>query len=350
MHPQQGLQGDTKIITLPGGEKAVDKTYRDFTYVNPPIPAEEMADKDELTYYVSRAIGAGAPPLQRRASDRVLMGYAGSLRSDEYASGEFRKAREAYLKIHPELRGSAIEQARENYKIRNRDAIGTEELDAIPGYAIAHMAEENALDRLASTPEGVRIGVLDYLTGNRDRHGGNIMVTSDGKPVPIDHSSSRFDAFEVDNSIFSKPLADQGVPEEDINRWRAELMKTQPEFNRLGHPDYYANMMSQLERLDGQHMSKDRYGALLRGEPDSGGPWSGHGSPVESSISGQVSVIELAAVSVLVFRDKYGPLGTAELGDGGTITASDPILANIIRGKSWDDLKSMNNGYLWAVA
>jgi len=63
--------------------------------------------------------------------------------------------------------------------------------------------QDTSLDSMASNPEHLqslkKIGVMDWLTSNPDRHEGNIMIAPDGSPLAIDHgrafSSDRVHAF-----------------------------------------------------------------------------------------------------------------------------------------------------------
>lgn len=227
--PVQGIQGSVKILHLPGGP-VVDKTYKDFELRSGDvIPAAEMADKDELAYFVSNAIGAGVPAVQRRSPDRILMGYAGGETLGEYLQGF--KSREA-------------QKYQEHHDTR-RHVLGTE-IDADIQSDKALRSEES---RLFDSPEAVKIGLLDYLTGNRDRHMGNLIV-KDSKLIPIDHSSSRFDGEPGVSSVFIRAMKNHDY-ELDLSSLRQELSGTEPEFTRLGHHDYYENMMHQLDNLEG---------------------------------------------------------------------------------------------------
>lgn len=229
--PSEGMQADTAIITLPGGRKVVRKKFsHEWTDING-ISAEGFADREELASYVARALGAGTPVVQRRSPDTVLIDYVPGQTMGEY----------------------------ENAVMADEDDV----------------AAADAMDGLATSDGGFKTGLIDYLISNTDRNGGNAMVTPAGRLVPIDHSSARFDAAEIYSPFTEANGIGQGPwDESEVAGWREELKKTQPEFIRLGHPDWYANMMTQLEGLTGNEMSRDRFRALLDGKPDTMPPVS----------------------------------------------------------------------------
>jgi hypothetical protein len=112
---------------------------------------------------------------------------------------------------------------------------------------------------LLDTDAGRRIGVLDFLTGNADRHYGNIMVTKDGTPVPIDHgnagnfgmgTSSPFTEHlteDVEDQLGHIPL--NRFSPEDWSEMRARLMSLKPDFDAEGKGIYFGRMINQLRAL-----------------------------------------------------------------------------------------------------
>jgi pimeloyl-ACP methyl ester carboxylesterase len=222
--PSRGIQGDTRILTLPGGEKVIDKTLKDFDtgermghYI---IKAQDMADAEELGYYVSQAIGAGAPPVQRRSPTRILTGYVAGKTGSQWAAARLQKHQQ------------------EEYKDWGIDTEIAEK----------HAYDSTVVDQLGIThsPQGELIGVLDFLISNRDRNPGNFLIFRN-RPVPIDHSSSSFDAedpasdFTDDNDILRQtwPVAE----------WGPRLRALEPQFARMGRQAQYASMMHQFARL-----------------------------------------------------------------------------------------------------
>ena len=54
---------------------------------------------------------------------------------------------------------------------------------------------------------GRKIGLLDILTGQSDRHNGNIIINTKGEPVPIDHNDAWGLANENGTLITNSPFA-----------------------------------------------------------------------------------------------------------------------------------------------
>lgn len=131
-----GNQSDTHVETYKDGSKWISKT----------LPSETDADREELAGKISDILGAGAPAIVRDSANHVHEPFVpGKVAASLYHDGM-----------------SAAEE----------DAVSAR------------------LTKLIATPEGKRIGLLDTLIGNQDRHLGNWMISPDGKPVPIDHNYS----------------------------------------------------------------------------------------------------------------------------------------------------------------
>lgn len=189
--PHQGIQGSVEIVTLPSGEKVVHKKY---------VPGYEyMADADELSYRVSEAVGAGAPPVARPKDGEdgeIVMGFVPGVMAERYAE----------------------EQAGEQ---------GTD--------------SDDIESELEQSPEGERIGLLDYLIANTDRHDQNWMVTPDGEPVPIDMSSAFSEYSSSTTSDFWNGVTD--IPQSEYDQITEALTGLEPEFRRLGRYTWYEQMM-----------------------------------------------------------------------------------------------------------
>jgi hypothetical protein len=205
-HPNQGIQGSVEIITLPDGTKVVHKQYI-YGY-------EEMADADELAYYVSQVVDAGAPPVARPSD------------------AEYGELIEGYVEGTTAMRWE--DQGNDEYDIETSE-------------------------------QGQRIGLLDHLIANPDRHMNNWMVTPDDEPVPIDMSGA-FQAGDGTNSPF---WDNQELDQEEYDQLTEGLTALEPEFARLGHLDWYRDMLSRLNDI-------------------SPGAAPGAGGQVWSNISGQV--------------------------------------------------------------
>lgn len=106
------------------------------------------------------------------------------------------------------------------------------------------VADENdpRMEKLAGSEQHLqslkKMGVMDWLTSNEDRHEGNIMVAPDGSPLAIDHgrafSNDRLHAFGIENDIDAEA---QG---------KIRLAQA------LGHPDMPKATKHILENAQGQ--------------------------------------------------------------------------------------------------
>ena len=127
-----GVQSDTHIITYKNGAKFVSK---DFSNDPLPPPVIELGvNKEVMTSKISDMIGAGAVPI---------------------------------VKTGPATLSEPV----------------------IDGHPL--VSEKNPdMTKIVRSPRGRKIGLLDILTGQSDRHNGNIMINKAGEPVPIDHNDA----------------------------------------------------------------------------------------------------------------------------------------------------------------
>jgi len=181
-----GIQGIVGIVTLPGGVRVVHKVY---------LPGnEDMTDADELSYYVSQVVGAGAPAVARPVGGKT---------------------------------GEII-------------------MDFVPGdVAGENKGGADAYDLEHDDPQGRQIGILDYLISNPDRHAFNWMITPGGKPVPIDMSG----AFAGDRGTNSPFWHNERVDQAEYDELVEGLTAIKPEFDRMGHQDWYTQMMARLSDI-----------------------------------------------------------------------------------------------------
>jgi hypothetical protein len=207
-----GNSADTSVVTFANGHKWVRK--RD-------LPDEEF-ENEVLTSRVSDAIGAGAPPAIKRDGD------------------EGTELWEPFLK--------GAKPAIEWEGGQNEDG---EPIDNDP-------------QEMYDTPAGIRIGVLDNLVDNRDRHEGNWMVVHNRKtgldsPLPIDHGRVRFgdttrygsgafgenlDHYDADNSLLSE------IPQAEWDTWRGKLGALQGDFSELDRDGDYQQMMANFNQME----------------------------------------------------------------------------------------------------
>jgi hypothetical protein len=167
----EGNQGSTKVVTFGNGSQWVRKRVSE--------KGKTDLDREELAAKVSAAIGAGAPPVIRTGPTEIHM---------------------------PFVEGKAALAA---------------------GHSLSHP------DLSKLPPDDVRrIGLLDRLIGNMDRHSGNFMIGPQGELVPIDHNMSW-----QGNLSLSSPFAAKVKPGDftrpELQGMQAELAKLEPEFKRL---------------------------------------------------------------------------------------------------------------------
>jgi hypothetical protein len=97
--------------------------------------------------------------------------------------------------------------------------------------------------------DGMRkIGFLDYLIRNSDRHNGNFMLGEDSVPVAIDHGNawSFYDA----GSDVTRMVRKNDFTAEYYAQVKQNLEALEPEFTKVAGADnkYYSVMMKQLEK------------------------------------------------------------------------------------------------------
>lgn len=119
-------------------------------------------------------------------------------------------------------------------------------MEFVPGesaYEHAVRLYDGVYDELAKftlTPSGRRLGLLDLMTDQKDRHAGNWMITPDGSVVGIDHTHvdlggdpdedpdqpffrySTFTMSYMDSDLFLKPIDD--LPPAEAARIRQRLV------------------------------------------------------------------------------------------------------------------------------
>jgi hypothetical protein len=220
-YEDQGRQGTVSFVTLPDGTRILSK--KQAPYHN---------DAEELSTYVSQVIGAGAPAVARDPDD------------DSHIIEDVVPGETAYRYTQ--------DQAEDG-----RDWSG--------------YSPNEIWDELTKGGDNAgRIGLLDYLIGNGDRHSGNVMVDESGGLTPIDQGSADFS--EDSSSEFWS--GDPGETLTVLREYRAGLVKLEPEFERLGLHDWYDGMIA---RMDDQIAERQAYE-----EPG--------GDPGDLSISGQAGI------------------------------------------------------------
>jgi hypothetical protein len=191
-----GVSAETELVTLKGGRQVVHKSGG-----NP--------DAEQASSMISDAIGAGAPRVYRDSQSSVYMDY--------------------------------LDDAESGAMVRHR-MISTE----------SRQAWQDHIAKLAATPSGKLIGLLDLMTVNGDRNDGNYMITSGGDVKPIDHGHTfgvgtvgignrRPRAFPVRTTFSAQLVSRDGrkfVPNDfdpaEIQAMRGRLEQRRPDFDHIG--------------------------------------------------------------------------------------------------------------------
>jgi len=178
-----GAHGGATILTLGDGSKVVRKTG-----------TKDAMDREQLAASVARAVGAPAPKVTRVAPGEI---------HQEYIAGR-------------------------------------------TGKQWAESQGQDAVDELRQTDQGRRIGLLDYVTRNNDRHNENWMVDRQGRPVAIDNGAA-FSGEEWQGGDFA-PVDGPDVTEDEARAARASLAALKPEFEAAGQAGWYAAVMNQINK------------------------------------------------------------------------------------------------------
>lgn len=204
----QGAMGDTRKVALSDGSEAVYKRAKAGWGMN--WGTKEQTDAETLAAMVAAATGTLSPAVLR-ASDT-----------------------EVYQEVAPGV--MAIQ----------RGWVGPPE-------------------DLRDSPEGLRMGLLDVLIGNQDRHAGNWMV--DGQDMyAIDHGLAFQPGATARESPFAQRLLDangNALPQndlspDDVDLVRVRLERMRPQFRELGRGDWFNSMMERLDDISRGAAGKGR--------------------------------------------------------------------------------------------
>lgn len=209
-----------EIVRLTDGSRVVRKSPRTDRYSG---NSQREYDAEELGGAVARALGFDAPETYRPSDDLIYMAYV------------------------------------DDAKLA----------DDVPGY--------RKLD-LAGTKDGARLGLLDLLIFNYDRHNANWFITDDDRIIPIDHGSGWGDSSAAhpatppmapQNSferLFTYNPWDEDVEvddDEEDSRWApsnplsqasarriaTKLEALKAEFVRVGRADWHEQMMTRWAEI-----------------------------------------------------------------------------------------------------
>jgi len=183
----QGAQAKTDVVTTKAGTRVIRKQF--IGYLGDP----SMADRELLSSKVGEAVGVGHVPAVVKTKDGEVF------------------------------------------------------MELVPGKTAGRSSYE-ALDEADGHPDAVRIGVMDVLTDNDDRHNSNWMITPrTHEPVPIDNSST-FGASGGGMHHFAL-MADKVTPAE-LAEMKPRLEALQPEFAAAGRAGWHAEMMARFTHLE----------------------------------------------------------------------------------------------------
>lgn len=127
----QGAMGKTTMVTFNDGHKAVHKIMADGLIRD----GKPQTDAEQLSSLVAQALGVRAPGVHRAGDNEIYMDF----------------------------------------------------VDGLTGADVATTPNFRARRRAIETDEGGRIGIMDWLILNVDRHDGNYLIDDKGLPTAIDH-------------------------------------------------------------------------------------------------------------------------------------------------------------------
>ncbi len=205
-----GIMGDTFMVTLKDGSKTIYKKAKadwdlDWT-------TKDQTDAEELGSVVAAAIGVNAPAVQRVDDRSIFM---------EVMPGETAVA--AFVN-----RGQGLKK------------------------------------QIVDSDDGIRMGMLDALIGNPDRHDGNYLVDRDNTLSAIDHGlafrvfeDTPYDFYDILSSPFARAhfvdqsgdLTDNDLSRSDIAKVRERLKEQRKEFERLGRGQWFDKLLLRLDEI-----------------------------------------------------------------------------------------------------
>lgn len=134
------------------------------------------------------------------------------------------------------------------------------------GYQTSAPGPADGREMVHAYREGAaRLSVLDEITGNRDRHDGNWVLTDQGTPIGIDNGlmfgagGERFRSPQSIRNIRHGMLSSSAsagweqmqdrIPTEEMESWRPRLDALGPQFAARGKGDWHRQMMDNYEQV-----------------------------------------------------------------------------------------------------
>lgn len=210
-----GLVAETSLVTFNDGSKAIVKLAKDIGR----LTARQQQDAEELGALVTAAVGLKAPQVYRSGPDELFMEF-------------------------------------------------------MPGRTAVALAQQGSVFGLPpgayNDDEMWLLGLADQAIFNYDRHKGNWLIEDDGTIHPLDHGLA------FTNISFMRPsrgipvTTDFAQPAErfarrvnDVGEWidndmspadvalaRARVKGLRPDFQRLGHLDWYEDALERLQQIE----------------------------------------------------------------------------------------------------
>nr|WP_221374386.1 hypothetical protein [Actinoplanes polyasparticus] len=209
-----GAVGDVRLVTFGDGSQAVQKlAQRTFAGVS----VKDLTDAEDLAGRLGRAIGAPVPEVVRTNPAEVFMEYIPNARPGESALSRF-------------------------------------------GYGVAR---GGAWEGFLDSDDGRKLGVLDLIIGNGDRHTENWLVREDGTIAGIDHGLSWRSTTGGPNKPpqFTSEFAgrfyggerntwrDNDLTRADVAWMRQQVEALRPDFVRLGRGDWLDYSLMRLDQI-----------------------------------------------------------------------------------------------------
>lgn len=204
-----GSGSHVELITFGDGSKAIYKASKSDR-----ASAKEEFDAEQLGVHVAEALGLKPPKMHRTDDDTAFFDYVDSGR----------------------VAGSIPSLA------KSKDVMATGEF--------------------FDSRDGRRIGLLDALLENPDRHTGNWIVQDDGSITPIDHGLSwdseqdkeadeatglgGFTSHYIDQKGFTGKWRDNDLSPQYVEGLRKRIEALRPVFEDVGRPELHERMMVRL--------------------------------------------------------------------------------------------------------
>jgi len=200
----RGAVSDVQLVTYNDGTQAVEKLSQNFEKAS----AKGQTDAEELAVLVAKALGVRVPETVRTGPKTVVMEYL----PDDPATGRYTRA------------------------------------------DMAELAQRGV-------PDAVRIGLLDVLTRNQDRHMGNVLVGGDRKRLTAIDQGDAWQAQGIHGKgVFGGVFTEDANPltAADVDEVARRLEELRPEFERLGRGKWYAASVKELDWVRERAAGKKR--------------------------------------------------------------------------------------------